>query len=233
MALADFSFTQSFQDAFSTLMSYIPQLVGALIILLVGYIIAKLIAKLVTAILVKANFNTAMERVPVQQFLDRTGMKMTPASLIGMVVFWFVFIIALTMFASALGVPEITSFLNRMIAYIPNIFAAVVILFLAMLLGRFLAGLVRGATGSETLARLTNIAVLVYATFIALVQLDIAQQLTGPTFLIVLAGVALAAALAFGLGGRDEAQRLIGQFRDSQAASKPAPQHEADGGPTA
>ncbi|WP_157182672.1 mechanosensitive ion channel family protein [Sciscionella marina] len=228
-AMSDgFSFTQPFQNAFSTLMQYIPQLIGALVILLIGFFVAKAIAWVVSKVLEKAHFNDAMQRANVQQFLERAGTGLTASVVLGKVVFWFVFIIALTMFASALGVPQISGFLNGMIAYVPNIFAALVIVFLAALLGRFLAGIVRGFTGSEVLAKATNTIILVYAVFVALVQLRIAQQLTGPTFLIVLGGVALAGGLAFGLGGRDDAQQLIhnlatrGQNNGGHSKEEPA-----------
>ncbi len=209
MTLASFSFTQSFQDAFTALMHYIPQLVGALLILIIGYFIAKFIGNVVAKLLEKIHFNQTMDRAGVNQFLDRAGTGLTPSSLLGKVVFWFVFIIVLVMFANALGVPAISGFLNQMIAYIPNVFAAILIVFLAALLGRFLAGIVRGFTGSDALARATHIVIIVYASFVALVQLHIAQFLTGTTFLIILAGLALAFGLAFGLGGRDEAQAFI------------------------
>ncbi|MGH3449035.1 MAG: mechanosensitive ion channel family protein [Nocardioidaceae bacterium] len=218
MLLADgFSFSQPFENAFSTLMQYIPRLIGALIILLVGYIVAKVIGKLITTLLEKIHFNQTMERANLQQFLDRAGADLTPSSLLGKVVFWFVFIITLTMFASALGVPQISGFLNKMVGYIPNVFAAILIVFLAMLFGRFLAGIVRGFTGSAALGKATNLVIVIYAVFVALVQLHIAQQLTGPTFLIVLAGLALAFGLSFGLGGREQAKQMIERFASSSS----------------
>lgn len=202
-------FSQSIQSAFTTLFDYLPQLIGALVVLVVGYLIARLIEKVVARLLVKARVNDGLARAGVQDMLSRSGTGLTPATLIAKVVFWFIFVIVLTMFASALGVPEITSFLNQATAYIPNIFAALAILFIAMVFSRFLASLVRGMTNSDGLAKATQIGIMVYAVFLALVQLHIAQSLTGPTFLIVLAGVALAGGLAFGLGGRAEAERFI------------------------
>ncbi|MGH3413599.1 MAG: mechanosensitive ion channel family protein [Marmoricola sp.] len=215
MPLVSFSFMSSFQDAFSSLMNYIPQLIGALIILVIGYFIAKIIGTVITKLLEKVHFDDTMDRAGVKGFLDRSGTGLTPSSLLGKVVFWFIFVMVLVMFASALGVPQISAFLNQLIAFIPNIFAAILIIFLAALLGRFLAGIVRGLTGSEFLARAANIVIIVYAVFIALVQLHIAQALTGPTFLIILGGLALAFGLAFGLGGRDDAQALIHRMTES------------------
>lgn len=214
---SSFSFTDPLQDSFTTLLNYVPRLLGALVVLVIGYIVAKVVAKVVTKLLQKANFDQTMERANLQQYLDRSGSSaLTPSTLLGKVVFWFVFLMSFTMFASALGVPQISNFLSTMLGYIPNIFAALVILCLAALFANFLAGIVRGATGSDMLAKVTRGVILVYAVFMALTQLRIAQALTGPTFLIILGGIALAAALAFGLGGRDEAQRTLERFVANQ-----------------
>ncbi|HEY3510304.1 MAG TPA: hypothetical protein VGL36_14125, partial [Kribbella sp.] len=137
-------------------------------------------------------------------------------------VFWFVFLISFTMFASALGVPEISNFMSDMLGYIPRIFAAIVIVCLAALFANFLAAIIRGATGNETLAKVARYAVLVYAAFAALTQLGVAVQLTGNTLLIVLAGGALALGLAFGLGGREMAGRALGNLFSKDNIQKPA-----------
>ncbi len=130
--------------------------------------------------------------------------------------FWFVFIIALTMAADALGIPQVSAVLAQLIAYIPNIIAAILILILAALLANFISGIVRGATGSGLLASISQYAIIVYAAFAALTELGIAVQLTAPTFLIVLGAVALAAAIAFGWGGRDVAKDIIERYYDRQ-----------------
>jgi hypothetical protein len=137
-------------------------------------------------------------------------------------VFWFVFLISFTMFASALGVPEISNFMSDMLGYIPRIFAAIVIVCLAALFANFLAMVIRGATGNETLAKVGRYAVLVYAAFAALTQLGIAVQLTGNTLLIVLAGAALALGLAFGLGGREMAGQALHTLFDRNMINRPA-----------
>ena len=127
----------------------------------------------------------------------------------GKLVFWFIFIIAITMAADALGIPQVSAVLGQLIAYIPNIIAAILILILAALLANFLASVVRGATGSTLLGSIARYAIIVYAVFAALTQLGIAVELTAPTFLILLGAVALAAAIAFGIGGREVAREVI------------------------
>ena len=200
---------QPLQDAFGVFVSFIPQLIGALVILIVGYIIAKALQAIVGRVLQAVGFDSWMERGGIKQFFDRAQTNQTPHSILGLLVFWFVFIIAITMAADALGIPQVSAVLAQLIAYIPSIIAAILILILAALLANFLAGIVRGATGSDLLSSIARYAVIVYAAFAALTQLGIAVQLTANTFLIVLGAVALAAALAFGIGGREVAGDIL------------------------
>ena len=197
------------ENALSTFLSYLPQLVGALIILIIGYIVAKVLQALVGRVLRGVGFDNWMERGGIKQFFDRAQTNHTPATILGLLVFWFVFIIALTMATDALGIPQVSAVLGQLIAYIPSIIAAILILILAALLANFLSGIVRGATGSDLLASIARYAIIVYAVFAAITQLGIAVELTAPTFLILLGAVALAAAIAFGIGGADVARDIL------------------------
>src|ERR671929_822610 len=200
---------QPLQDALSTFLSYIPQLIGAIVILIIGCVIAKVLQAVVGRVLQGIGFDRWMERGGIKQFLDRAETNQTPASILGALVFWFVFIIAITMAADALGIPQVSAVLSQLIAYIPNVIAAVLILILAALLANFLAGIVRGTTGSDLLSNIARYAIIVYAVFAALTQLGIAVQLTAPTFLIVLGAAALAAAIAFGFGAQGVARDTL------------------------
>ena len=213
------------RNALSTFLEYIPQLIGAIVILIVGYIVARILKAVVGRVLQGIGFDGWMEKGGIKQFFDRAQTNQTPASIIGTLVFWFVFIIAITMAADALGIQQVSAVLSQLIAYIPSIIAAILILILAALLANFLAGIVRGATGSDLLASIARFAIIIYAAFAAITELGIAVQLTAPTFLIVLGAVALAAAIAFGFGSqnvardivekayqrRDEARQMVGQ----------------------
>src|SRR5918997_1616704 len=200
---------QPLQNALSTFLSYLPQLIGAIVILIIGYIVAKVLQAVVGRVLKAIGFDSWMEKGGIKQFFDRAETNQTPHSILGQLVFWFVFIIAITMAADALGIPQVSAVLAQLIAYIPSIIAAILILILAALLANFLAGIVRGATGSEMLSSIARYAVIVYAAFAALTQLGIAVQLTANTFLIVLGAVALAAAIAFGIGAQGVARDIV------------------------
>src|SRR5215211_6951442 len=200
---------QPLQNALSTFLSYIPQLIGAIVILIIGYIVARVLQAVVGRVLQGVGFDRWMERGGIKQFFDRAQTSETPASILGKLVFWFVFIIAITMATDALGIPQVSAVLGQLIAYIPSIIAAILILILAALLANFLSGIVRGATGSDLLASIARYAIIIYAVFAAVTQLGIAVELTAPTFLIVLGAVALAVAIAFGIGGTDVAREIL------------------------
>jgi small-conductance mechanosensitive channel len=207
---------ESLRAGLEAFFAFVPQLIGAIVILIVGYIVAKILQALVARVLKAVGFDGWMERGGIKQFFDRAQTRETPATVLGKLAFWFVFIIAITMAADALGIRQVSAVLGQLIAYIPSIIAAILILVLAALLANFLSGLVRGATGSDLLASVARYAIIVYAAFAALTELGIAVQLTAPTFLIVLGAAALAAAIAFGWGGRDVAKDIIERYYDRQ-----------------
>jgi hypothetical protein len=126
-------------DAF---FAFIPQLIGAIVILVVGYIVAKILQAVVARILKAVGFDGWMESGGIKQFFDRAQTRETPATVLGKLVFWFVFTI--TMSADALGIQQVSQVLAQLIAYIPSIIAAILILILAALLANFLSGIVRG-----------------------------------------------------------------------------------------
>jgi small-conductance mechanosensitive channel len=200
---------QSLQNTLDRFLEYIPQLIGAIIILVIGYIAARILKAVVSRVLQGIGFDGWMEKGGIKQFLDRAQTRETPATVLGTLVFWFVFIIAITMAADALGIRQVSEVLAQLIAYIPSIIAAILILVLAALLANFLAGIVRGATGSDLLASIARYAIIIYAAFAAVTELGIAVQLTAPTFLIILGAVALAAAIAFGFGAQGVARDII------------------------
>src|SRR5215211_7450702 len=220
------------ENALSTFLSYLPQLIGAIIILIIGYIIAKVLQAVVGRVLQAVGFDGWMERGGIKQFFDRAETNQTPHSILGKLVFWFVFIIALTMAADALGIPQVSQVLGQLIAYIPSIIAAILILILAALLANFLSGIVRGATGSDLLASIAQYAIIVYAVFAAITQLGIAVELTAPTFLIALGAVALAAAIAFGIGAQGVARDIVEKAYDRRGEVRQKMQQDgADGSP--
>jgi len=203
--------TRSLSDGLGAILGALPALIGALLILILGFIIAKVLQGVATKALQAMGFEGWMEKGGIKQFFDRSQTNQTPLSILGKLVFWLVFFIAITMAVDTLGISAISDVLAQFIAYIPQIIAAILILVLATLLANFVAGVVRGATGSSVAGSVAQYGIIVFAAFAALTQLGIAEELIAPTFLILLGSVALAAALAFGLGGQNVAGRIVEQ----------------------
>jgi small-conductance mechanosensitive channel len=201
--------TQSLSDGLGAILGALPALSGALIILVIGFIIAKVLQGVVTRVLQGMGFEGWMEQGGIRQFFDRSQTNQTPLSILGKLIFWLVFFIAITMAVDTLGISAISDVLAQFIAYIPQIIAAILILVLATLLANFVAGIVRGATGSNIAGSVAQYGIIVFAAFAALTQLGIAEELIAPTFLILLGSVALAAAIAFGLGGQGVARQMV------------------------
>ena len=202
---------RSLTQGLNAILGALPALIGALLILVIGYIIAKVLQGITTRVLKSVGFEGWMEKGGIKQFFDRSQTSQTPVSILGKLVFWLVFFIAISMAVDTLGITAISEVLAQFIAYIPQLIAAVLILVLATLLANFVAGIVRGATGSSIAGSVAQYGIIVFAVFAALTQMGIAEELIAPTFLILLGSVALAAALAFGLGGQNVAQRLVEQ----------------------
>src|ERR687893_2737162 len=130
---------QFVQNALSTFLEYIPQLIGAIIVLVIGYIVARVLQTVVSRVLQAVGFDRWMEHGGIKQFFDRAQTRETPATVLGKLIFWLVFIIAITMAADALGIRQVSEVLGQLIAYIPSIIAAILILVLAALLANFLS----------------------------------------------------------------------------------------------
>ncbi|MGI8649328.1 MAG: mechanosensitive ion channel family protein [Rubrobacter sp.] len=201
--------TQSLSEGLGTLLGFLPTLIGAVLILVIGFIIAKVLQGITTKVLDSMGFEGWMERGGIKQFFENSQTQQTPLSIIGKLIFWLIFFIAITMAVDTLGITAISDVLAQFIAYIPQIIAAILILVLATLLANFVAGIVRGATGSSIVGSIAQYGIIVFAAFAALTQLGIAPELIAPTFLIILGAVALAAAIAFGLGGQGTARQMV------------------------
>ena len=215
----------SFTNALNLVFTFIPKLIGFLVILLVGWIVASVVSKAVTFLLRKIGFDRLSERIGLSRLEQRMGLRMDAAGVLGKVVYWFIFLIFLVPAVDSLGLTAVSNILNQVIAYIPNVFVAIVVLFLGTLAATFVADLVRGATASTNMgnpniyAAIARWAILGFVAIIALEQLQIAPALLNELFGAIVAAAALAFGLAFGLGGRETAQRLLNRSENSVSAA--------------
>ncbi len=205
----------SLTTALALAFAFIPKLIGFLIILLVGWIVASALSKALTWLLKKVGFERMATRVGLTRLEQQMGVSLNTAEILGKVLYWFVFLIFLVSAVDALGLTTVSNILTQVIAYIPNVFVAILVLFLGTLVATFMADIVRGATSSARIgnpgvfATIARYAILGFAGLVALEQLQIAPALLNILFTAIVGAAALAFGLAFGLGGRDTAARLL------------------------
>jgi len=218
----------SLANALNLVFTFIPKLLGFLVILIVGLIIASLVSKLVTSLLRRIGFDNLANRIGLTRFQQRMNVTLDPAGVLGKIVYWFILLIFLIPATDSLGLPAVSNILNQLVAYIPNVFVAILVLFLGTLAATFVADLVRGATSSANIgnpnvfAAIARWAIIGFASLIALEQLQIAPALINELFAAVVGAAAIAFGLAFGLGGQDTARRWLsrGETTLNNAASQ-------------
>ena len=209
MLLADIG--DSAQRAANEIGNWLPNLLAALAILVIGYILARVLSGLVYRILHRAGTDRRLADGHGGSFLQRV--TSSPSRLFGTLVFWFVLLGAATLAVDVLGIAGLESFMGEVYAYLPNVLAAILIFVVASLLAAAIAGFARRMMGDTGLGRLVATAgpilVLVIATFMILDQLKIAPTIVTITYAGLIGAIALGSALAFGLGGRDVAARML------------------------
>ena len=207
--------TASFAGALALIVAALPKILAFALILLIGWFLATLVEKVVAGILRTVHFNNLARRSGFADFVQRLGIETDASGFIGAVAKWFVRLIALVVAFDALGLPAVSDVLRQLLLWLPNLVVAVVMLVIGGLAANALANLVRASTSKagfsnpNAIAKVAQVAVWAFAIVVAVNQLGIAQTLVNTLFMAVVGAMALAAGLAFGLGGRDTAGEIV------------------------
>jgi Mechanosensitive ion channel, conserved TM helix len=195
--------------------SALPRLLGALLVLAIGWLIARWIRTAVTKLLHALRFDALAARGGIDDMLKQGGLQTSMTGVLAGLVYWTIILVTLLAAVNSLGLTVASDMLSRVVLYLPNVVVAVLILILGALFGRLIQGTVRTylsnaqVNGAALIGNLAYYAILVFAGAVGLEQLGIGQALVVSTFQIAFGAVCLALALAFGLGGRDWAARVI------------------------
>jgi hypothetical protein len=211
--LAAVKIGDSLQQGFDSFFGFLPNLLGFVVILVVGYIVAKVVKGVVVKLLQKAGLDKALHSGHTGQYVEKLSPGASPAGLIGAVAFWLIFLFVLSAAIGALKIPAVTSFMNDVLAYLPNVIAAVLIFVIAGVVAGAIATLVTKTMGDtptgKLVATVVPLLIMAIATFMILNQLRIAPAIVTITYAVLLGSLGLGMALAFGLGGRETAGQLV------------------------
>jgi hypothetical protein len=214
-----FSIHSSIDHGFSVFFAWVPRAVGFVAVLLIGYLIAKLVGNLVYRLTHRAGLDRTVHGGIGGNVIQRA--VPAPSRLLGKITFWALFVGALSIAASVLGIKALTTFVGAVWAYIPNVIAALLIFLIAGAVAGGVAALVQRVMGETALGKIVATAVpilvMTIATFMILEQLKLAPGIVKITYTALVGAIALAAALAFGLGGREVAGRMLeGAYQKGQ-----------------
>jgi hypothetical protein len=224
----DFNFQEAWQQSYDAVVGFVPELVGALLLLLIGYVVAKIIETVVGRLLSAAKFDAALNKSPAGSMIKRVFDS--PTSFTARLSFWLVFLGGVSLAISALDIEALNSFMGAIYAYLPHIIAAVTIFLVASAASAAAVSLITRVLGRSPLARTASTVapslIMSIAVFMILNELMIAPEIVLITYTAIIGAVALGLALAFGLGGRDVAGRLLEQA--VEAGKKTAERAKSD-----
>lgn len=195
--------TSPLNNALNTAAEFLPKLLGFLAILIIGYFIAKIIAKIVDKVLERVGFDKAVEKGGLRKALSKS--QYDPSDILAKVVFYALFLFVLTLAFNVFGDNPISELLASVIAYLPKIFVAIIIIVVASAIATAVREVIDAALGGlsygKMLGNLAAVAILVIGVFAALNQLEIAPAITTGLFYAMLAIIAGSAIIAIGGGG--------------------------------
>jgi hypothetical protein len=192
----------------------LPKILLGILILVLGWLLAKMVRFAVVKALRAINFNVLTEKAGLDTFLKQGGGETDTTGILGLLVYWLIILTALLIASNTVGLTVVTELISKVVLFVPRVIVAIIILAFGAYFARFIGMTVTAycknldMPDAALLGRLAMYAIVIFVAMIAIDHLglgDIIRQ----TFLIILIGVALALALAFGLGGQKRAADFL------------------------
>jgi hypothetical protein len=211
---------QSYETFFNELASFLPNIIGALLILIIGWIIAKLVKTAAVRLLKLIRLDVVTEKAKIDQFLKDGGSDKSAIDILGGIIYWLIMLIVILAGLNTLGLGVASELVNQIILYIPNVIVAVLALIFGVFLAGFIAQIVTtylsnvGVENASVVGAVAKYAIIFFVVSLSLSQLNIGDELVSNAFLLLFGSVCLALGLAFGLGGKEWAARMIDKMSD-------------------
>jgi hypothetical protein len=194
---------------------FLPRLALALVILLAGWAVAKMVRFAISRGLRAVNFNVLTERAGIDGFLRDGGVGVDATEILALLFYWLVILGALIIGFNVLGLTYVTDLLGRVVLFVPRVMVALLILAFGAYFARAVGGAVTAycrnvhIQDAELLGRIAQYAIVTFVVLIALDQVNVGGDIVRQSFLILLAGLVFALALAFGIGGKEWAAEML------------------------
>lgn len=201
------------------IITFLPNVIAAFVILVGGWVIASALGKALANFLKKAKLDEALERFGWREVLEKADVKFSISEFLGWLLKWILAIAVISLTVEVLGFEQFAILLNRFLAWLPNLIAALFIVIVAFIIADVLDKIVRAFAKkaqlrfSETLGVFTRWLIYVFAVLIALMQVGLARDLLVILFSGIVATLSLALGLAFGLGGKEIAAEILRELK--------------------
>lgn len=215
-------FLASLNEFWTQIVTFFPKLLAVIVILFFGWICAKVACIGVKRVLEFTHFDKFADRSGLEAFLQHSEFDLTLSGIIGQVIYWLVILLFVITGANILGLNEVANMLHQLANYLPKIIVAILVMIFGTLLARFVNRLVFAwlqsikVQGALAISTSAEYGIQIFALFVALEQLDIGTQLLISLFVIIFGAIFLALAIAFGLGGKDSAAKVIQDMQDKK-----------------
>ncbi|CAN7684725.1 hypothetical protein LJR039_005515 [Pseudorhodoferax sp. LjRoot39] len=209
--------------------AFLPRLAIALLVLVAGFLVAKAVRFAVEKGLRAINFHIVTKRAGLDGFLQQGGTHIDTIGVLGVLAYWVVILAALIVAFNGLGLTHVTELLSRVMLFVPQLIVALLVLAFGAYFARFLSNAVAtyckgvGMRDGQALGRIAYYAILAFVVMIALDQMGVGGSIVRDAFLLILGGVVLALALAFGLGGKDWAAAHLERWWPSKDEPRDPP----------
>jgi len=211
---------------FNTFVMFLPRVLSMLVIIIAGLVVAVLLKAVVGRIFGIASFRKYCDSAGLTQMMRKATMP-PPVDFLGQVVFWVVWVVFIVLGIDALGIGALREQISRFFLFLPQIFVAMVVLFVGLLVANFLsrATLLAAANANYPSARLISslvrLLIIIFFVTMALEQIGLGRHVVLIAFSIAFGAMMLGAAIAFGLGGRDVARQVLErQFLQKEPVEK-------------
>ena len=213
------AFLRASNESLTQTARFLPNLIIAIVIFLVGVFLASLAKKLLIKFLDSINFENWLSKYGASKALRTSGSSITVSDLLGELVRWFIILIFLIPAVDLLGLSAVNEIITRILLYIPNVIVAVIIVSVGTVFGNIARDLVTataaslGAHAAGVVGQIARWSIVIFSLLAALNQLGVATDLIRILFTGFVVMVALAGGLAFGLGGKETAEKLLKTLR--------------------
>lgn len=209
----------SFYELWLRVAGFLPSLIGALVVIIVGIIVAAALEKLVERIVFYLKIDNILRQVGLESFMHRGTMKLNSGVFLGRIFYWFFLLVFFLAASDILGFSSLSGFIQDVLSYIPRVIVASLILLASFVVAKFVKHLVRtsimGAKlhAAKTLGSIAWWGIVIFGFSAALSQLGVAVAIINTLITGLVAMLAIAGGLAFGLGGKDHARDWLTKMR--------------------